>query len=171
MNRLAIAMLLGMCACIEIEFPQPTPSPTESPAPTPEPTPTATATPTPAPEPSPLPSPVLCEIHIPTEPVSCEFGVPGLEFEAEFVEAQRVAAENGFVTNGVVNDEVEYTRELARIIRVSGRCAISGADFDGGPPDEVWIRGNGFTAHWDGVSGSDGSPIAHPAARCVPEHF
>ena len=152
-----------------------------TPAPGPEPTPTATAepsveptgTPAPLPTPSPAPTVALCVLPPSSVPQSgCLLNPSGLEFREDIEEAQRLAAANGFVTNGIVNDEIQYTREVARIMRVMGYCAISGADAPPLPPDEVIAKdSNAFSAHWDLVQGGSNNVLTLAAARCSPSKF
>lgn len=73
-----------------------------------------------------------------------------------------------FDDDGRVMDEVEYTAEVAKILRERmGLCAIPGTTVI----DEVWVKNtNQFSEHWDVVR-ADGHPISLYAARCAPAAF
>ena len=161
MKKLLLAVLVGaVLACGWFDLPDPPPAPT----------PTATPTPTPEPTPTPTPAPPECPLA-PSEETSCEFRPAGLEFRTQVLQAQ-AEAEAGFVENGIVKDEREYTREVARLLKFKALCAISGADIAGKPPDEVWVKDmNDFSAHWDLVRGGTNEVLTLDAARCFPAAF
>ena len=97
----------------------------------------------------------------------------------EVERAQRVANETFVGEDGKIplDREAEYTREIARLLRQMGVCAVSGADVVGGPIDEVWVKAslpvpvcNSRSEHYD-LFTSEGLPWDKLAATCSPAHF
>ena len=147
------------------------------PAPNPVPTPNPTATVAPSVEPSPTAAPTSTpnksECIKSIEISQCEFNPEEFgEFKRALIVAQEIAKDNGYLTpDGRVKDETLYTNEVARLLKVSGYCAINGRDGGHTSDDEVWIKlSNPFSEHYD-IIRSDGYPIALFAARCVSAKF
>jgi len=159
MIKIAIVGLLALTSCV----PWP---PVEQP---PIPTPTVVVTPTSTPViPSPEPQPEKCQLDPAPKPSSCVFKPESRPMYIEDVtHAQNQAALAGFVNDdGIVTDEIEYTKEVAKNLRKMGYCAIAGLN------DEVWLKKyhNDFSEHYDIVR-SDNVIITMFAARCTPAYF
>lgn len=149
--------------------PSPSPSPSSEPTPTPEPTPEPTATPIP-------PTVPLCNLP-PTDGLGkCQQDDPDLvpHFDAVVKLAQLKAEKDGFVLDGKILNEVEYTNAVAGNIVAQGYCAINGRKGGHTSDDEVWIKDtNGFSEHFDIVAGPEGGKYAwiKYVSRCAPAKF
>lgn len=159
---IATMVLAALPACPVPPVPQPNPTPTATA--TPEPTPTALPTPPPAATPTPSPEPPRCVLP-PSDGICEDRPTSTPRFIDVVLAAQSEAAQNGFVENGKVKDEIAYTTEVSRLIRLKGFCSINGL------ADEVWVKdSNGFSEHYDVVI-STGDVWTHYAARCAPAKF
>lgn len=164
--------------------------PPVAPNPTPSPTPTASATATVSPTvaPTAIPTPSLAETPAPTPPLEYLCKLPPVVGESvcnekptepedhptfmdAVMSAQDSAEENGFVKDGKVTNEVGYTNEVVRILRVSGYCAINGRQGGHTSDDEVWVKNsNSFSEHYDIVTARR-EPWTNYAAICRKAKF
>jgi hypothetical protein len=142
-------------------------------------TPTAAASPTPAPTPTPSPSASTRSCTLPAMP-DCgrdccrEGGTP--QFENEIVAAQaalRQSMPQLFNPNGSVDDDEQYTAELAKkIVEMTGLCARGGGKGTSISKDEVAIkRDNGLSQNTDVIIGSTMQPYVGGRYTCTPASF
>lgn len=173
MKRLLIlALLIG---CKEIPTTNPSPTPTASPcqceSPTPCPVPTATAVPTATPWACNLPAMPNCAKNA----INCckEGGLK--KFHPMIRQAQdelKRLKPSMFRANGAIDDEVEYTTELAKVFQNMFKiCAVGGAN-DPISKDEMGIKEtNGQAVHVDVVIGGSNMPYVGGEYTCSPSAF
>lgn len=162
MKRLLLCLLLTGCLDVVYHPPQPSPTPSETPTPVEAQSPAPFETPSPAPT-TPPPSCILppggmggetCILNPKTPP----------SFLEDLHEAQRLAANNGFVKDGQVLSEEAYGLEIERILKNMGLCAK--ADHD-----EVLIKvSNEESQHYD-ILTSWGATWDGYVALCRPSKF